>query len=212
MPMTREQQLIRIKDDYRAAHDNASASLRTMLTWAVETDRYELDMAKAMARAVDEFAHALAGETAPDSQGNPIRVNLAYLEPDQGWLWDQRDTISHPHMELNVQHGWRMCYSDVKANVLSVNDYNECHPDRPRIQFSLDFAGALADDGITVPSSIAPAPQVVQPELVPQAPSRRRERVRPAYRPSTRAVPLLGSSPIARPEGESLGPRPSPPA
>lgn len=152
MAMTKEQQLIRIKDDYRAVHDNASASLRTMLAWAVETGRYELDRAKAMTRAVDEFAHALAGETAPDTHGNPVRVNLAFLEPDQGWLWDTRDTISRAHQELNTQQTWRMCYSDVKAAVLTVNDYNERHPDEPPLQFSLDFTGALADDGIKAPT------------------------------------------------------------
>ena len=203
MPMTREQQMIRIKDEYRAEHDNASASLRTMLAWAMETGRYQLDMAKAMSRAVDEFAHALAGETTPDSQGNLVRVNLAFLEPEQGWLWDTRDTISHAHMELNVQHTWRMSYSDVKAAVLSVNDYNERNPDRPSLQFSLDFAGALADDGITLPSSSVPVPPVAPQPPAPLAPSRRRERGRPAYRPSDRAASLLGSSRSARLEADS---------
>ena len=165
--MTKDQQLIRIKDEYREVHDNAAATLRTMLEWGIETGRYKLDMAKAMARAVDEFSDALSGEMATDAHGNEVRVNLAFLAPLQGWLWDERLTISHKNMELNAQYRWRMAYSDIRASVLSVNDFNERHPEETPVQFSLDFAGALADDGIRAPSSIAPEKRAVPLRSVP---------------------------------------------
>jgi hypothetical protein len=161
MTKSKEQQLIDIKNAYRAAHNNAFASLRTMLEWASENTLYKIDMAKAWSRAVDEFADALRGEMTTDGQGHEIRVNLPFLDSQLGWQWDTRDTISREHQELNTQHTWRMCYSDVKAGVLTANDYSERHPDEPPLQFSLDFAGALADDGITAAASIVPEPLAV---------------------------------------------------
>lgn len=101
MAMSGTQQLIRIKNEYREAHGTTPASARTMLTWAIETRRYVLDMVKARTQAVAEFASALAAETALDSNGNAIRANLAF-ETTQGWLWDSWDTISQQHMELNA--------------------------------------------------------------------------------------------------------------
>lgn len=153
-PMTKTEQLIRIKNEFRATHDNAPASARSILDWAIETGRYVLDMGKAKRAAAEELAAALRSEHATDAHGNEIRVNLAF-STDQGWLWDQRETISRSHMEINSMHTRRMVYSDIRAAVLSVNDYNERHPDEAPIQFSLNFAADLADDGISLPDSIS---------------------------------------------------------
>jgi hypothetical protein len=204
MAMTKEQQLIRIKNEWRAAHGNAYAPLRTMLEWAHEQGKWKLDVNKAWARAVDEFADALRGEMTKDSQGREIRVNLPFLDPQtELWQWDQRDTISHGHMQLRVTHHWRMSFSDIRADVLSINDYHELHPDRPQLQYSLDFKGALLDDGITVPSSIE-----LEPLAVPLHPGLADSDEQPEpHRPSSPRVshvsPLRGSSRTARRVAES---------
>ncbi len=168
MAMTKDEQLIRIKNEYRKAHNGSlAATLREMLEWASKNNLYVLDMSAAWSHAVDQFSAALRSEMTTDIDGNEIRVNLSFLEPQTKlWKWDQRDTISHEHFEINVQRGWRSCYSDIRANILSVNDYVTHHPDRPTVQFSLDFAGALADDGIKVPSSIEPGQIAAQPQHV----------------------------------------------
>lgn len=185
-PTTKTQQLIRLKNEYRAAHENAPGSLDTILDWGIETGRYELDLKKARKRAAEELGEALRSEVTTDAHGHEIRVNLAF-ETEQGWLWDQRDTITRPNMELNVSHARRMVYSDIRATVLSVNDYNERHPDEAPIQFSLNFAGDLADDGIPIPSSteleqLVEHPPVGLADLAP-----RLVRARPSSPPSDRA-------------------------
>lgn len=153
--MTKAQQLLRIKNEFRTAHGNAPASPRVMLEWAAKAGLFKLDMKRAFSRAVDELANAMRGEVTLDGHGNEIRVNLAF-ETEQGWQWDQRDTISRPHMELNVAHSRRMSYSDIKATVLSVRDYNEHHPNETPLQYSLNFWADLADEGIILPSSSVP--------------------------------------------------------
>lgn len=157
--MTKAQQLLRIKNEFREAHGNAPASPRAMMEWATKAGLFKLDLKRAFTRAVDELADALRGEVTLDAQGNEIRVNLAFVT-EEGWLWDQRDTISRPNMELNVAHSRRMTYSDIKATVLSVRDYNVRHPAEAPIQYSLNFWADLADEGITLPSSSVPWPPV----------------------------------------------------
>jgi hypothetical protein len=147
---TSNRELIKIKDEYREAHAGAYASLRVMLRWAIAQGKFELDMSKAFARALNDFGRALASERVPDGRGREIRVNLPFRDPAQGWLWDERDTISRAHMELNVQHNRRLAYGDIRSTMLSIQDYNKHHADEPPIQFSLNFSADLADDGIQI--------------------------------------------------------------
>lgn len=196
--MTKIQQLLRIKNDYRAAHDNAPASARTMLDWAIDTGRYQLDLSKARARAVEDLADAMRSEKTRDAHGREIHVNVAF-ETEQGWLWDQRDTIGRKHVELHATRGRRMVVGEIKAQVLTVIDWNENHPDEAPIQYSLNFAADLLDDGISLPYSTE------LEQLLAQRPSdiagsmRSREQSRPSSRPS----PLRGSFPSDRTGGVS---------
>jgi hypothetical protein len=168
MPMTQDQQFIRIKDKYREANGDAYASLRTMLDWAAAQTPplFQPDLRRVMSYAVEAFGNALRSETTLNKDGNEIRVNLPFLDPQlKLWQWDERGTISHEHMQLNVNQGLKMAYNDVRATVLSANDYHERHPDRPQLQMSLDFEGMLLDDGITVPSSSIEIEQLIAPHL-----------------------------------------------
>jgi hypothetical protein len=201
VPKSLTQQHIRIKNEYRQAHGPAPVSARTMYDWAIETGRAELDIKKALTSAVAEFANSLRSETALDAHGNEVRANLAF-ETQQGWLWDQWNTISHPHMELNVMHSRRNIYGEIKNVVLNVNAYNELHADEKPIQFSLNFAADLADDGVPIPSSIGPGPLVAPPRSVLADSAELHEASRP-------------SSPRVRPrrprEGSFLADAPPPP-
>jgi hypothetical protein len=193
-PKTKTQQWLQIKNDYRLEHHDVPASPRTMLDWAIETGRFKIDARKARQRAADELADAMRSEMTRDANGNEVRVNLAF-ETENGWLWDQRDTISRPHMELNVSHARRMAYGDIKATVLSVNDYNERHPDEAPIQFSLNFAGDLADDGIPIPPASSELEQLIgqSPHAGPESVSER-EQPRPSVPRADLAQPQPDSS------------------
>src|SRR5437667_10890805 len=110
--MTKIQQLLRIKNDYRIAHNNAPASTRAMLDWAIDTGRYQLDLSKARARAADELADAMRSEETLDAHGREIHVNVAF-ETEQGWLWDQRNTIGRANVELHATRGRRMIVGEI---------------------------------------------------------------------------------------------------
>lgn len=150
---SKTQQWLRIQDAYRKAHANAPARIETMIDWAAEVGAYKSDERAARKRAAKDMAEALRSLTTVDGHGDQVRVNLAF-ETEDGWLWDMRETISRPHMELHVERNRRLIYGEIKAQVLSVRDYNEHHPDEAPIQYSLNFAGDLADDGISLPAPI----------------------------------------------------------
>lgn len=189
LSLSKTDQLIRIKDEYRKANGEAPASARTILDWAVEAGLYKVDMVKARQRAAEELADAMRSEMVRDSHGNEIHKNLAF-ETENGWLWDDRETIGRRHFELSIQANRRMSYATIRSSVLSVNDWNERHPDEPPVQYSLNFKADLEDDGITPPASsieleqlIEPPPPVLADSALPNEPAP------PSYRPAFRASP-----------------------
>lgn len=144
-------------------------------------------MAKARQRAAEELADAMRSEVVLASRGNEIHRNLAF-ETENGWLWDDRETIGRTHFELSIQANRRMSYATIRSSVLSVNDWNERHPDEPPVQYSLNFKADLEDDGITPPASsieleqpIEPPPRVLADSASPNEP------VPPSFRPTFRA-------------------------
>ncbi len=186
MAMTKNDQLLRIKNEYRRAHNNAPAKPREMMEWAVKAGLFKIDIGQAFARAAEELAAAMRSETTKDSHGNDIRVNLAF-ETEQGWLWDERHTISREHFELNVGASRRMQYSEIRSTVLSVNDWNENHPDEAPVQYSLRFDADLADDGIPIPSSSNELEQLIErTRNVPADQGSKPLKFRPSSRPSGR--------------------------
>lgn len=187
MGMTKHDQYLRIKNEYRRTHNNSPASSRTMIDWAIKEGLYRVDIGKAHARAAEELAAAMRSETTTDSQGNEIRVNLAF-ETEDGWLWDQRDTIARPDFELNVGASRRMAYGEIRATILSVNDYNTNHPDEPPVQYSLNFQADLLDDGIPIPPSSTGLEQLIgQPRDVPSDQASPSGSGRPSGHPFDRA-------------------------
>jgi hypothetical protein len=184
--MTKRDQYIRIKDEFRATHGNIPASTQTMIEWAIDAGLYAVDVRAAKAKGAKELAEVLRSETIIDADGHKVRVNHS-VETAQGYLWDDIRTISHQHMELSVAHGRNRIFGEVKAAAIAVNFYNDLHADEAPIQTSFNFENDLADEGITIPSSIAlerliaPTPSAVQDSTSPpesSRPSRRASRRR----------------------------------
>jgi hypothetical protein len=152
MAANKRDQWLRIKNAFRQAHSNAPAPAAVMIDWAADVGLYKSDERSARKRAAKELAEAMRNEMTVDARGNEVRVNLAFEDPVQGWFWDQRDTISRPNIELHLSRGRRMVYGEIKAQICTANDYMDLHPDEPPLQYSLNFAADLADDGIPIPS------------------------------------------------------------
>jgi hypothetical protein len=198
LSLSKTEQLIRIKDEFRKANGDAPASARTILDWAVEKGLYKVDMAKARQRAAEELADAMRAEMVLDSHGNEIHKNLAF-ETESGWLWDDRETIGRRNFELSIQANRRMSYATIRSSVLSVNDWNERHPDEPPVQYSLNFKADLADDGITPPASSIELEQLIEPPRPVLADSASpSEPVPPSFRPTFRASPPQDEEPPRR--------------
>jgi len=138
MGMTKREQYIRIKNEYRKEHADAPAPASTMLHWAVGARLYAIDPSAAFRKNAEEFADVLRTEMTVDSDGNEFRINHAFSTA-QGHLWDDCRTIAHPNMELSAAQTRRRIYGEVKHSALSLKAYTEFHPDRPRIQTSFNF-------------------------------------------------------------------------
>ncbi len=212
--MSSTRDYLRIKGEYRRAHRNQPAKPAEIIDWAIGQGLFQIDERKARRRAARELATAMRGEMTVDAHGNAIRVNLAFKSPTQGWLWDERTTISRGAIQLHLTRGRRMVYSEIRAQVLTANDYTENHPDEPPVQYSLNFVADLADDGITLPVSIGLEQLFAPPPsgLADSAP--RPEPDRPSPRPLLRVSRRKRSDPSSSSHsaGESLGPDQSPPA
>jgi hypothetical protein len=186
LAMTKREQLIRIKDEYRSAHGNQPATARMMIDWAIDAGLYAVDLRAARTKGAKELADVLRSEIIVDEQGHRVRVNHS-VETEQGHLWDDIRTISHEHMELSVAHGRNRIFGEVKAVAIAVRFYNELHADEAPIQTSFNFENDLADDGISIPSSIALEQLLAQPRSAAPESTSRPEPSRPASRPSRRA-------------------------
>jgi hypothetical protein len=196
MAANKKDQWLRIKNAFRQAHENAPASPAAMIDWAADAGLYKSDERSARRRAAKDLAEAMRSEMTTDARGHEVRVNLAF-ETETGWLWDQRETISRTHVELHLARNRRQVYGEIKAQVCTANDYMDLHPDEPPLQYSLNFAADLADDGIPIPSLLD------LDELLGPAPSGPADSPpssgssRPSSRPSDHASPPQDSSPNA---------------
>lgn len=165
--LTKREQYIRIKDEYRKAHDNAPARTRVMLDWAIGEGLYAVDESAALRRDAEEFANVLRTQTVKDADGEDARINHSYGTA-QGHLWDDYRTITHENMQLSYAQTRNRIFGEVKHEVRGLKLYHDYHQDRPRIQFSFNFNNDLADEGLLSPFSneierlVEPSPRVRQ--------------------------------------------------
>src|SRR5437879_7585978 len=104
--MTKKDQYLRIWDEYRKAHGNEPSSTLVMIEWAEKAGLYAVDQVAARRKGAAELSEVLRDLTIPDaSDGEPVRINMPYLDKEEGWLWDDLRTIRHDHMEIASAHG-----------------------------------------------------------------------------------------------------------
>ena len=103
MAMSKRDQLLRIKDEYRAAHENKPATTREMAEWAVANRKYKLRPFEAETKCAAELGDGLR-MSYMTVQGRRVRIMHAYPSP-QGDLWDDIRTVSRDNMKLSSQAG-----------------------------------------------------------------------------------------------------------
>jgi hypothetical protein len=147
LAMTKHEQLIRLKDEYRAAHDNAPASPRDIADWAVKEGMYDLAPHAAERRCAQELADAMRTEFMTVDGGRRVRVMHAWASP-QGNLWDDIRTISRENLEISLAQKRNGIVGEVKQIKQDMDYFDSLHPDDPRLQMSFDFTNDLADAGL----------------------------------------------------------------
>jgi hypothetical protein len=145
--MTKHEQLIRLKNEYRAAHGNAPASPRDIADWAVTKGMYALAPHAAARRCAQELADAMRTEFFTVAGGRRVRVMHAWASP-QGNLWDDIRTISRENMEISLAQKRNGIVGEVKQIRQDMDYFDSLHPDDPRLQMSFDFTNDLADAGL----------------------------------------------------------------
>lgn len=147
MSMTKREQLLRIKKEYREAHENVPATAREIADWAVSAGLYKLPTSAAERQLANELSDALRVEYLTDDRGNRVRVNHA-IHNAQGSLWDEIQTISRANMKLSVAQKRNGMAGEAKQIQRDLNYFNELHADEAPIQTSFDFNADLADEGL----------------------------------------------------------------
>lgn len=178
MPMTKREQLLRTKDEYRASHDNAPATARDMAEWAVEAGMYKLPPFAATKKCAEELADAMRLQYMPVKGGRRVRAMHSW-PTEQGTLWDDLRTIKRGPMELSTALKRSGVVGEVKQLKRDLDFFNEFHPDEPPIEISFNFENDLADAGLFNLSSSG-----LMPPAAPPPPSPRGRAWKPApYRP-----------------------------
>jgi hypothetical protein len=150
--MTKREMFIRIKNEYRKAHNNEPAGTRAMLDWGKENGLYAVDQSAAMRKDAEDFADVLRTETVKDNDGQDARINHAYVTR-QGHFWDEYRTIAHEHMQLSSAQGRNRIFGEVKHQARGEKLYSDYHQDRPAIRTPFDFTNDLAEAGLASSAS-----------------------------------------------------------
>jgi len=167
MSMTKREQLLRIRDEYRAAHDNAPATSREMADWAVANGKYKLPTHATERRCAEELADAMRLDLMTVDGGRRVRTMHAWPASNQRTLWDHITTISRPNMELSVAGKRNGILGELKQVKIDLDFFNELHADEPPVQFAFNFEPDLADAGLLKPSSIELERLIGPPPPVP---------------------------------------------
>ena len=177
MAMTKRQQLLRIRDEYRKSHNNEPASAREMADWAVTEGMYKLAQYATEQRCAEELADVMRQEHMTVEGHRRVRTMHSWSS-EQRKLWDHIQTISRENMKLSVALKRKGIVGEVRQIKIDLDYFNEVHADEAPLQMSINFENDLADVGLLTSSANAPAPPtepvpgVRRPRALKPVPSR----------------------------------------
>ena len=165
MAMTKREQLLRIRDEYRAAHNNEPASSREMADWAVANGKYKLPSHAVERRCAEELSDAMRLDFMTVPGGRRVRTMHAW-PTKQETLWDHIRTITPEKMRLSVAFQRNGVVGVLKQIKIDLDYFNELPADS-QIQTSFNFEPDLADAGLLTSSSEPAQPTSPTPAAVP---------------------------------------------
>lgn len=184
MAMTKHEQLLRIRDEYRKANGDVPATSREMADWAVKQGKYKLPEYAAAAKCAEELSEAMRTDFTMDAHGNRVRVMHAATRP-QGTLWDHIATASREHMELSTAQRRNGIVGEVKQLKTDIDYFNQLHRDEEPLQCSFNFTNDLADAGLLGDAPTVPDLRLPQSQVTLAVPPSVRLPSRPSNRPAT---------------------------
>ncbi len=150
---TYSQAMIDIKDAYPGEWP---ATAKDIATWAVNSNRWEMDAESQIRACARALADAMRSQKHEDKQGRTVRTMAAAKrsvidedtgEQTQAWFWgDVRDERNHEHVVIAFRERAKQVQGDVESLRQDIESYNENHlPDgRERLRLNL-FSNEVDD-------------------------------------------------------------------
>lgn len=182
MRMTKREQLLRIRDEFRSAHGNSPASSREMADWAVANGKYKLPDRATERRCAEDLSDAMRLDMMTVESGRRVRTMHAWPS-GQGTLWDHIRTITRDNMALSVALKRNGIVGEIKQIKIDLDFFNDLHADEAPVQMSLNFENDLADAGLIASSSSGPDWRGGPPPVAPRRRVARPSNSRPSGRP-----------------------------
>jgi hypothetical protein len=159
---TYNEQLLEIRDLYRAAGEPWPATSRQIAIWAINNGHYNTHHAKILAKAAEEFSQAMGQEYYTDDQGRRVRLmhcaktikKDAEGNRSQLPLWDDIRTADRKFMERAFQQRRRHIVGECRQLKNDVDSWNDGKPTEEPIQLVLDFAEDVAE--MSLPTEYRP--------------------------------------------------------
>lgn len=134
--------------DYEREHDNAPASAREVVDWAVANRALELPRVDPRDVMAAQMARALREQYATDSQGRRYRVNHAMRVMRSGvqlTIWAVLGHAPQLHMQRAFTQRREQVIGDLVQLQIDVEVYNDMNPHQAPIQLVLEFADDVAE-------------------------------------------------------------------
>ena len=145
---TQAEQLQALWREYEQARDNAPASAREVVDWAVSGGKLALPRIDPRDVLASQMSRALREEYATDAKGRRYRVNHAMRVTKGGvqlTIWGILGYASHDHMQRAFTQRREQVIGDLVQLQTDVEVYNEMVPEKPEIQLVLDFSDDVAE-------------------------------------------------------------------
>src|ERR1700730_11063841 len=145
---TRNEELQTLWKRYEHAHEQAPASAREVVEWAVEEKLLDLPTIDPYDILAGEMARALREEYDTDEKGRKYRVNHAVRVTKHGvqtTFWAIMGFAPRDHMQRAFTQRRNQIIGDCFQLKIDVDVYNDLHKGEGPIQLVLDFSDDVAD-------------------------------------------------------------------
>ena len=153
---TKKEQLLEIFRDYREIHGNDPVDNRTVMAWAINNDKWQVDRSDSYSLAAYDLGEALRSEHHLDPQGRKVRTNHSMRERlkkgashHSTYLWQTMPEANRTFMVTSLQQRRKNAVGDVTQISKDMESYNDNYNKEALIQMDFNFNLDLAEQKAT---------------------------------------------------------------